>query len=192
MLVFIDESGIHKKVDHSSFAVVYLSLENENFINLKIQEIEKKLGLNYFHWTDFGSKSGWRIRSEFIRQIALLPFSFKYTIATNPINPKQTLFYCLTHLLTERNIKKVCIDGHQPKWYERQIKRTLRSGGLSVKKLRCVSDRTEPALRLADALAGLVRSYHDGGSKTAAELYNFIRSKNKITVQLTVDGQDTR
>lgn len=191
MHIFIDESGIHKKVDNSSFVIVYISLKDEGFISARIEQIESKLKIMPFHWSDFGSKAGWLIRKAFIKRISDLPFTFKYIIVKNPVKPREMLFYCLSYLLIEKDIKKVVIDGRQPKWYEKQIKHLLRSRGISVKKLRTANDRAVPALRLADALAGLVRSYHDG-SPISQELYNLIRAKNKITAQLKVDGQVSR
>jgi len=188
MLIFIDESGIHKKVDHSSFVLVYVSIEDENFINARIEQIEKRLKIRFFHWADFGSKAGWLVRKEFIRLASDLPFVFKYLIMENPLKPQKILFYCLNHLLTEKDIKNVIIDGKQPKWYEKQMKHLLRSKGISVKKLKTANDKSMPALRLADALAGLIRSYYDG-SKTSQELYQLMKIKNKITVQLKMDGQ---
>lgn len=190
MIVFIDESGIHKQTDHSSFALVYVEVEKADNINSAIEKIENELGITYFHWADFGSKSGWKVRRGFVEAIARLPFHFKYTIVRNPIVVTESLFQSMLYLLTERDIKKVVIDGKKPKWVERQIKRSLRSRNFSVKKLRVVRDTAEPCLRLADSLAGLVRVYHDGTSNIAKELYAHLQSRNKITAQLMVGGQD--
>lgn len=192
MLVFIDESGIHKKTDHSSFVLAYVSVENEVRLNAAIERVEKELKIQYFHWADFGSRRGWETRSKFIERIAEMPFHFKYSIVRNPIAPQESLFNAMVSLLTEKNIKKVIIDGRQPKWYERQIKRSLRSRNFSIKKLKITRDTAEPALRLADSLAGLVRSYHDGKAEKARKLYKFLEDKNKITAQLMVGGQDFR
>jgi disulfide oxidoreductase YuzD len=191
MLVFIDESGIHKKVDHSSFVLVFINLTNQVLINNQIEAIEKELKIKPFHWADFGSKAGWSIRKEFIKQVSTLPFTLKYIIVNNPIKPQKMLQQALNLLLEERIIYQVIIDGRQPRWYAEQIKLSLRMNGISVKKLRIANDQAFPALRLADALAGLIRSYYDG-SRFAQELYELIRVKNKITDHLKVDGQAHR
>jgi hypothetical protein len=190
MLIFIDESGIHKKVDHSSFVLAYVALENYEQASRAIAQTEKNLGINYFHWSNFGSKRGWKTREKFIESVSGLPFVFKYTITKNPVLPEEGLFNAISHFFREKNIKKIVIDGSQPKWYERQIKRSLRSRNISIKKLKISRDTSEPLLRLADALAGLIRSYHDSPTGVAKELYELLQAKNKITAHLTVDGQE--
>ena len=45
MHIFIDESGIHKKVDHSSFALVYVEVNNFKLIEDKIFETSKSIGM---------------------------------------------------------------------------------------------------------------------------------------------------
>lgn len=190
MIIFIDESGIHKQTDHSSFALVYVAVENVDEINAAIKNIERELNISHFHWADFGSKSGWGVRRKFIEAAARLPFRFKYSIVRNPVVPRESLFQSMLYLLTEQDIKRVVIDGTQPKWVERQIKRSLRSKRFSVKKLRVIRDSAEPCLCLADALAGLVRVYSDGRSGTAIELYRLLERGNKITAQLVVGGQE--
>jgi len=165
-------------------------MENYDQVCKAIEQIEKDLKIRYFHWADFGSKRGWQIRKKFIEQSAALPYNFKYSIVTNPIRPEESLFNAISYLLNEKNIKKVTIDGSQPKWYERQVKRSLRSRNVSIKKLKISRDTAEPALRLADSLAGLVRSYHDNPTGLAKELYQYLEANNKITAQLMVGGQD--
>ena len=49
MHIFIDESGIHKKVDHSSFALVYVEVDNFHVIEERIHAIEKELKIEKFH-----------------------------------------------------------------------------------------------------------------------------------------------
>lgn len=51
MIIFIDESGIHKKVDHSTFALAYVEFENYPVVEKKILDIEAKLKIDYFHWS---------------------------------------------------------------------------------------------------------------------------------------------
>ncbi|MDP2586238.1 MAG: DUF3800 domain-containing protein [Candidatus Komeilibacteria bacterium] len=191
MYVFIDESGIHKQIDHSSFVTVFVSVEDKAALNKKIEEIERRLKIKPFHWADFGSRFGWKIRTEFIKSVSTLSFSFKYIIVENPIKPQAMLYYALNNLLKEEDIIKVVIDGQQPKWYADQIKSSLRKSGISVKKLIIANDKADPILRLADALAGLVRSYHDG-VLGAENLYQLIKMKNKITSHFKVGGQAHR
>ena len=52
MIIFIDESGIHKKVDHSTFALAYVEFKNYAAIEKQILKIEKDLQLKTFHWSE--------------------------------------------------------------------------------------------------------------------------------------------
>jgi tetrahydromethanopterin S-methyltransferase subunit G len=65
MHIFIDESGIHKKVDHSSFALVYIEIDNFEVIEKRIIEIEKELNIEKFHW----SEVAWKFKEAFIQKI---------------------------------------------------------------------------------------------------------------------------
>ena len=189
MLIFIDESGTHKNQDHSTIVLVYVCIENIADLENKIQKIEQNLEIRYFHWSNFGSKAGWRIRKEFIKRIAKLKFTFKIALINNPVYLSKELEHCLQYLIIEKKIKKIILDGKKPKWYERRIKKILREKGVSIKKLRTLNDQSSPGLRLADALAGLVRHYYDKPTDTVKNLYQLLT--NKITAQL-VDGQKTR
>ena len=85
MLIFIDESGIHKKENHSVISFVYVCIEDAENLEDKIEKIEKDLNITNFHWSDFGSKFGWRIRKEFLKRVNKLNFTFKIALIENPI-----------------------------------------------------------------------------------------------------------
>lgn len=184
MIIFIDESGIHKQVDHSSIVLVYVMLEDVEEVERQILEIEKKLKIQPFHWSD----QRWKIRGPFLSEIAKLPFSIKVAILRNPINLSQEMENMLQHLITEKKIRKIIIEGKKPRWYELKIKKVLRDKGISVKKLRTARDTSFPSLRLADALAGLARAYFDNPKGLNKKLYSLF--KNKITAQF-MGGQVT-
>ena len=179
MLIFIDESGIHKKTEHSSFALVYVEVKNERLMCSAIERIEAALGIHAFHWSDFGSEHGWSVRKSFVLKAFKLPFLFKYIVIKNPIDPSKELSTSIISLLTENDIQAVYIDGNQPQWYERQIKKSLQNKGLSIRKLKIVDDESHPVIRLADALANIVRLYHDSPTRSAKVLYEAIRKKRK-------------
>lgn len=189
MFVFIDESGIHKMVDHSTIVLVYLKAVEIEAIEHRIIEIENGLNISSFHWANYGSRRGWQIRQQFIQQVSELNFTFKVGIFRNPIHLPQALDDIFIQLLIEKNISKIVIDGKQPKWYARRVKSALRSRGIPVKKLSMISDESSAGLRLADALAGLVRSHHDNPTPLSSKLYRL--AENKITAQL-VGGQVIR
>lgn len=187
--IFIDESGIQQKDGHSIVVLVYVSVEDLESLEKQIKEIEKQLHIRKFHWSDFGSRRGWKIREEFLRRVSGLEFTFRVAVFQNPVYFPEAFEHCLEHLITERKIKKIVIDGKKPKWYERRIKKFLRDRRVSVKKLRTAKDETSPGLRLSDALAGLIRAYYDKPTETVEKLYKLLQ--NKITAHL-VSGQRTR
>ena len=189
MLIFIDESGIHKKENHSVISFVYVCIEDAENLEDKIEKIEKDLNITNFHWSDFGSKFGWQIRRKFLERINRLNFTFKIATIKNPIYFPATFKYCFEYLITEKKIRKIIIDGKKPRWYEKQLKKALRDKGVSVKKIKTSNDKSSAGLRLADALAGLIRSHCDNPTETTKDLYKLL--ENKITAQL-VGGQKTR
>jgi len=179
MLVFIDESGIHKKIEHSTFVLVYIETENYGEIEKQIQEVENKLKINYFHW----AKMVWKVKEKFMDAVLGLDFKAKIAVIENPINPAQELERVLTHMIVERNIRNIYIDGKKPKWYERRIKKILRDKGISVKKLRTVKSSQFPGIRLADMVAGLSRYYFDKKNLAKISTY-YQRLQKKIIVMI--------
>ena len=134
--IFIDESGIHKQVGHSTTAVVYVEVQRLNEVEEQITAILDKLQLDTFHWTEHG----WQVREKFLKQIIKLRFRFKVAIFRNPVYPEKMMEVVFKHLITEKDIKKIFIDGKKPRKYERRLKKILRDKGVSVKKLCSVRD----------------------------------------------------
>ncbi len=178
MIVFVDESGIHKRVDHSAFSVVFVCIDDYESVEKAVLEIEERYRLNPFHWSDLP----WKLREAFLCDIAKLPFSAKIAIVRNPITPAKTLEWALQHLLVERDIKKLYIDGKKPRWVERKLKKVLRDKGISVRKLRTARHDSIPGLRIADAIAGLARTFHDNPKGRAKPLWDMMNKK--ITTRL--------
>ena len=184
MLIFIDESGIHKKDSNSSVVLVYVMVEDIENIEKAILKAEKILKIASFHWP----RHIWKIRFNFIRFLIKENFTVKAAIIKNPFN-ENSFEKAIEHLLIEKKVKKMIIDGKKPKWYSLRLKKVLRDRGISVKKIRTGNDKSFPCLRLADAYAGLIRAYwNDPNNKKAKELYKL--ASKKITAQL-VGGQDT-
>ncbi len=177
MLIFIDESGIHKKVDHSSFALSYIQFNNYPEIESRIVEIEKKLGIEQFHWAE----TVWRVKEKFMDEIFKLEFQAKIAIVKNPINPSEELEKVLLHTIVENNIRTIYIDGKKPKWFENKIKKVLRDKGVSVRKLKTVKSSQCAGARLADMVAGLARTYYDKKNLDKIEKY-YRRLKKKLIV----------
>ena len=184
MIIFIDESGVHKKDGKSSVVLVYVRIENVENIEKAILRTEKMLKITSFHWP----RHIWKIRFNFIKLLVEEDFTVKAAIITNPFN-QNSFEKAIESLLTERKIKKIVIEGKKPKWYALRLKKLLRDRGISVKKLRAGSDKSFPCLRLADAYAGLVRAYWDNpNNEKARRIYEL--ANKKITTQL-VSGQVT-
>ena len=101
MIVFIDESGIHKKIQHSTFVLAYIESEHYQDLEEKIKEIEKKLKIDHFHW----AKTVWKVKEKFMDQALKLDFQAKIAVIKNPVNPAKELERTLIHMIVERNIR---------------------------------------------------------------------------------------
>lgn len=178
MVVFIDESGIHKQEGHSTTAVVYVEVVNKEKFEQSMLQVEKELRISAFHWAD----ERWFMREKFVTRITDLDFKAKIAVFKNPTNPERMIEAVFEQLLTESNIRKVLIDGKKPRWYEQKLKKVLRDRGVAAKKLKTVrSDASEPGIQLADALAGLVRNYYDNPQgEVAKKLVNKLKKNGRI------------
>ncbi|MDR3642148.1 MAG: DUF3800 domain-containing protein [Candidatus Doudnabacteria bacterium] len=183
MLIFIDESGIHKKDGQSTTALVYVEVEHVDKVNQAVLNVETKLNIRPFHWAEHG----WKIRKSFLELILREDFTVKIFIFRNPFS-QEKWENSLKQLLTEKCVRNIIIDGDKPQRTVLHLKKILRDFGISVKKMRMGNDKAFPCLRLADLFAGLARAHFDDKSKDeAAKLYNI--AKIKITTQL--GGQDS-
>lgn len=176
MDVYIDESGIHKQIGHSSVAVVYVEIFNKEKFESKFTEILEKIDINEFHWAD----QGWKVKIKFVEKVLDLDFTFKVAIFTNPANPKKMLEIVLQNLITEKNIHNIIIDGTKSKTYEHELKKAIRAKGISVKKLRAVrSESGYVGIQLADCMAGLMRYSEDNPNSVDAKLLVSKLTKSK-------------
>lgn len=180
MHIFIDESGIHKKVDHCSFALVYIEVDNFDVIEERICEIEEELQIEKFHWSEIA----WKFKEKFIQKILKLDFKVKIAIVKNPVNPAMELERVLSHMAIEKRISCIYIDGKKPKWYGLKIKKVLRDKGVSASKVRMVKDDQVACVRLADMVAGLSRSHFDKkNEKRLQNYYKILKKKVVILMQ---------
>jgi hypothetical protein len=92
------------------------------------------------------------------------------------------MFRLLPHILVERDIFSVIVDGAKSRPYEHRLKKVLRNQAMSAKKVKVVSDDIEPCLRLADMVAGLVRSWYDSnGTRYATQYISLLK---KIIIEI--------
>lgn len=179
MLVFIDESGTNKGSGHSAFALVYVVVADYGEFESAVKEIEKELGIEYFHW----AKCAPPVREKFFERLAKLEFTAKVAIVHNPSLPDGDLERLLPHMLIERNIHSITLDGEKPSAYTRKLKKILRDKGITTKKLKSASDESSAGIRVADAVAGLARAYHDEkGGVFVQTWYERLRTKKKISL----------
>lgn len=182
MLIFIDESGIHKKDGHSTTSLVYVKVEHVEKLNSAILQLEKNLKIEPFHW----SEEGWKGRQSFLEGIIKEDFEVKIFVFQNPFT-EEKMEFALKHLIAEKYIKTIIIDGKKTRQYALRLKKALRERKVVVKHIRMGNDTSFPGLRLADLFAGLVRSYVDNrDNPKVIGLYKL--AKTKITIQL-MDGQ---
>lgn len=182
MVIFIDESGTHKQSGHATIALVYVEISDLETFEKEIESLEERLGIRYFHW----SHERWRTREKFLEKLLTLDFTFKIAILENPVHLSKSMEDALSHLVVEKNIKKIVIDGRKPKWYTRELKKILRAKGVSVKKIVTVrKEQSSPGIRVSDCLAGLTRYYYENTDSIAKKWYNKLKKANKIRFELT-------
>ena len=71
-------------------------------------------------------------------------------------------------------------EGESSKKYENKLKSLLKNKRIKVYKIKFINDKNEPLIRLADFMAGLIRSYFD--NKNTDNVYLFGLLKNKIKI----------
>lgn len=174
MLIFIDESGIHRQTGCSVIALICVA----NVVTLakldkQVEKLEKAIGTTSFHWAG----KGWPFRRDFVAGLVDLEFSVRLVQLDNPIKLEEALEETLLYLIPERNIERLFIDGKKHKKYARALKKLLRDKGITVRKVKTVNDEAYPTIRIADAVAGTVRYYADNPTKRAKELYKVLEPK---------------
>ncbi len=175
MMVFIDESGTNKQDGRSAFALVYVAVKNYESFSRSVVEIEKDLKINFFHW----AKNAPPVRAK----LARLEFEAKVAVIRNPSFPDKEIERLLPHMLIEKNIRSITLDGEKPTRYRRKLKKILRDSGVTTKKLRTASDESSAGVRVADAIAGLTRAYYDQkGGRVVRESFERLRGKRKISL----------
>lgn len=184
MVIFIDESGIHKQIGHATASVVYVEVNNLEKFEHKLKKIEADLKISYFHWAE----ERWFMKNKFLSRIFDLDFTVKVAVFENPVKPDSMLEVVFQHLITEKSINSIYIDGEKPKWYEHKLKKVLRDKGIGLKKLRTVRSKSEVGIQLADALASLIRYYHDNPQeKDAKKWFNKLKREKKLAFELLVN-----
>ena len=103
MVIFIDESGIHKQTGHSTASVVYVRVKNLEKFEDGIKKIEKDLNISSFHWAE----ERWLMKNKFLSRIFELDFTVKVAIFENPVGLGAILESVFQHLIIEENINNL-------------------------------------------------------------------------------------
>lgn len=189
MVIFIDESGTHKKTGHATTAIVYVKIVNLEKIESEVSKVEKKLGISSFHW----GEERWQVRNKFLTEIIKLNFTLKVAIFENLVHPEKMFEYVFRHLITEKDIKRIYIDGKKPRWYELRLKKILRDRAISVKTLKTVRSESSLGIQLADCLAGLVRRHYDNPEEQDPKRwYNKLKKDKKLIMEMTFNTEASK
>lgn len=187
MVIFIDESGTHKQTGYANVAVVYIEIKNLEKAERQLEKILVELKLEVFHWAD----QGWKVREKFFDKVNNINFTFKTAIFENPAATDLMIEIVFQHLIIEKEIGNIFIDGKKPRWYENKLKKVLRDKAISINKLRTIrNERSHVGIQLADALAGLVRYYFDNPrEKDAQKLFKRLKRDKKLTAQMLFETE---
>jgi hypothetical protein len=176
-IVYIDESNISANIGHSVYASIFIICSNKELVSLEMANIEKDLKISYTHWVDMP----WRLRVRFSERIKKLDFVCKVAVCVNPIEQENSLEYFLTQIINkENNIYRITIDGKKGKRYEQKLKHRLKNHGFILKDIMFLDDKKEILIRLADFMAGLVRSYTDDKNRYNQYMFETLKHKIKI------------
>lgn len=166
-IIAIDESGITSLIGHSVYAFIHIHIRDYVEISKFIIQIEKDLGLDYIHRHDMS----WDIRLKLAKKISHVNFKINAVIHINPIYPDKALELSLVRMFSQmKHSHKIFIDGKKSRQYNSKINRMLKMKGLKIYKVKFVNDISEPTLRLADFVAGSIRSHLDHPTNKKAEI----------------------
>lgn len=181
MYVLVDESGFHKPTGKTTIALVYVT-DYDALMKLDdlVTKIEEDLKIYPFHW----SQSNWQVREKFVTALRKGKFTAKVAVTDNPVQITKFMNEALAHLVIERDIQKIIIDGKKPKLIERRFNKVLRDKGVSAKRVTTADDESQPGLRVADAIAGLVRVSLEKPKSPAASMREALDSKIDITLSI--------
>ncbi len=175
--IYIDESGIISKIGHSVYVLVYIEYLNEFNIGKIILKIEKDLNISHIHWVNMSRK----IRLKVAKKLRDIDFTCTYVVYNNPISQEKALENVLIEALKQEDLlHRIIIDGKSGQKHEKYLKKILKDRGVRIYKVKISDDKKEPLIRLADFMAGLIRSYYDIKNKDNLYMYELLKHKIKI------------
>ena len=180
MFVFIDESGVNKKIDYSCFAFVFINKKDYILIEKSILDLEKLLKIKKFHW----KSNVWKIKFEFLKLISESNSNFKIKIIVNPIDQEKELEICFLDFIKDNKNNYIFIDGKKSKKYENKIKKYLKNNNISIKNIKTIKSDNSAGIKIADYVAGFFRYYFDNKGKIEKDFINIF---NKILKDKVVE-----
>lgn len=176
-IVYIDESNISASDGHSVYACIFIVYIKKELITNQLINIESDLKISYLHWVDMP----WKLRIKFSEKIKNLNFICNFALYNNPIIQENTLENFLTKIVNTQNTKfKIIIDGKKGNRYKQRLKIKLKKIGIITSNLIFVNDKGEVFIRLADFMAGLIRSHTDDKNKHNKYMFDILKHKIKI------------
>lgn len=156
---YVDETGQHTKGKFFLVAVVVVKAEDRESHKQALLSIERRTGKRSPKWTRTRKVDG----REYLRQViqAGLGHRIRYALYWNTTEydrlTSQTIAATLSEYSSEGYGATILVDG-LAKSLQSKVATALRRLGVNVRKVRGVADDREPYIRLADAVAGLVRN----------------------------------
>jgi hypothetical protein len=177
MYVFIDESGTNKPNGQCVFVAILIESEKLDSVSKIVEAAEASVNAETFHWRGKSSL----LRAEFVRRISLANFLVCFVCFGNPLTDYGAALESLVITsCVNLNIRKIIIDGRKGKTYEKHLKKALRDKGISTRKLKTAADEAYPGLRVADALAGLIRTHANKPTSQTNDLMKALRKRGRI------------
>ena len=164
---YVDESGQDTKGQWFLVAIVLLS-DDRDKIALKLKLVEQESGKFKTKWHK--SKHQQRIKYlNGIVKIKELKSSLYYSIYKNTILFTDSIALTTAKVISVQNLQdyqaQIVIDGLR-KNLQRQFSATVRKLGIKTTKVKGARDESDPIIRLADTIAGLLRDYYEKKSWT--------------------------
>ena len=175
---YVDESGQDTKGDWFLVAVIMLGV-NRDKIKLKLEKIERQSGKFTTKW--HRSKHLQRTRYfDAIINLKELKYSLYYSIYKNTILFADLIALTTVKAINSQNLQnclvQIVIDGLR-KNQEKQFSASIRKLGIKTAKVKGARDESDPIIRLADALAGLLRDYYEKKTWTNKYVKQLIKNK---------------
>lgn len=175
---YVDETGQDTKGKWFLVAVVVLGCQRKELQN-KLIKIEQQSGKLIAKWHS-ANHSKRKKYFDAIIKLPILKSALYYSIYENTV-----LFADLIALTTAKAIHsqnlgnyqaQIVVDGLR-KNLEKQFAASLRKLGIKTLKIKGARDESDPFVRLADALAGLLRDYCEKKSWTNKYVKKLIKNK---------------